>query len=91
MGGPLSFVPPKIVPSTIAPSPTEHEDATLPSLLRDRRDGRGEAVAFFQKRAGTWHATTWGEFARDAAALSRALLDHGLEKGDHVAIMGDIS
>ncbi|WP_247873112.1 AMP-binding protein [Azospirillum sp. TSH64] len=63
----------------------------MPSLLRDRRDGRGEAVAFFQKRAGTWHATTWGEFARDVAALSRALLDHGLEKGDHVAIMGDIS
>ncbi|WP_391349447.1 AMP-dependent synthetase/ligase [Azospirillum sp. A23] len=59
--------------------------------MRDRRDGRGEAVAFFQKRAGTWHATTWGEFARDAAALSRALLDHGLERGDHVAIMGDIS
>ncbi|PWC51665.1 AMP-dependent synthetase [Azospirillum sp. TSA6c] len=73
------------------PPPAAHEDATLPSLLRDRRDGRGEAVAFFQKRAGTWHATTWGEFARDAAALSRALLDHGLERGDHVAIMGDIS
>ncbi|WP_455180154.1 AMP-dependent synthetase/ligase [Azospirillum melinis] len=86
---------PPVLPSTassaIAPPPAAHEDATLPSLLRDRRDGRGEAVAFFQKCAGTWHATTWGEFARDVAALSRALLDHGLERGDHVAIMGDIS
>ncbi|MBF5094838.1 AMP-binding protein [Azospirillum sp. INR13] len=99
MGGPHSFFPPvlpPIAPSTIAssafaPPPIAHEDGTLPSLLRDRRDARGEAVAFFQKRAGTWHATTWGEFARDATALSRALLDHGLEKGDHVAIMGDIS
>ncbi|HYF85027.1 AMP-dependent synthetase/ligase [Azospirillum sp.] len=99
MGGPHSFFPPvlpPIAPSTIAssaidPPPAAHDDATLPSLLRDRRDGRGEAVALFQKRAGTWHATTWGEFARDAAALSRALLDHGLERGDHVAIMGDIS
>ncbi|CAO3360173.1 Long-chain-fatty-acid--CoA ligase (EC 6.2.1.3) [Azospirillum melinis] len=94
MGGPQSLFPP-VLPSTassaIAPPPAAHEDATLPSLLRDRRDGRGEAVAFFQKCAGTWHATTWGEFARDVAALSRALLDHGLERGDHVAIMGDIS
>lgn len=99
MGGPHSvFLPvlPPIAPSTIAssaidPPLTAHEDGTLPALLRDRRDGRGEAVAFFQKRAGTWHATTWGEYSRDVAALSRALLDHGLEKGDHVAIMGDIS
>ena len=67
------------------------EDGTLPSLLRDRRDRMGKDVAFFQKRAGSWHASTWDDYARQVACLSRALLDHGLQKGDHVAIIGDVS
>ncbi len=67
------------------------EDETLPSLLRDRRDTVGEKVAFLQKRAGSWRSSTWSEFAQDVAGLSRALLDQGLEKGDYVAIIGDVS
>ena len=89
MGGPQSFA--TAAPSAIAPSPMPPEDGTLPSLLRDRRDRMGKDVAFFQKRGGSWHASTWDDYARQVACLSRALLDHGLQKGDHVAIIGDVS
>ncbi|MBA4758222.1 AMP-binding protein [Sphingosinicella sp.] len=67
------------------------DDDTLPSLLRDRRNTFSDKVAFSQKRAERWHSTTWGEYAADVARLSRSLLDHGLEKGDYVAIIGDVS
>lgn len=67
------------------------EDETLPSLFRHRRDGMGGKVAFQQKRAGSWHSTTWSEFAQTVAGLSQALLDQGLERGEHVAILGDVS
>jgi long-chain acyl-CoA synthetase len=67
------------------------DDDTLPSLLRDRRNTFSDKVAFSQKRAEGWHSTTWGEYAADVARLSRSLLDHGLEKGDYVAIIGDVS
>lgn len=73
------------------PSDASLQGATLPSLLRDRRDSHGDRVAFHQKRAGHWLCSTWREYAADVAALSRALLDHGLRKGDYVAIMGDVS
>lgn len=89
MGGPHAFSP--AAPSATAPSPMPPEDGTLPSLLRDRRDRMGKDVAFFQKRAGSWHASTWDDYARQVACLSRALLDHGLQTGDHVAIIGDVS
>lgn len=48
-------------------------------------------MAFHQKRAGLWRSSTWREYAADIAALSRALLDHGLRQGDYVAIIGDVS
>lgn len=67
------------------------EDETLPSLFRHRRDGMGGKVALQQKRAGSWHSTTWSEFAQTVAGLSQALLDQGLERGEHVAILGDVS
>lgn len=67
------------------------EDETLPSLFRHRRDGMGGKVAFQQKRAGSWHSTSWSEFAQTVAGLSQALLDQGLERGEHVAILGDVS
>src|SRR3546814_5980189 len=64
-----------------------YDDDTLLSLLRDRRDTFSEKVVFSQKRAGEWRTTTWGEYAADITRLSRALLDHGLQKGDCVAII----
>lgn len=71
--------------------PITYDQKTLPSLLRDRREALGEKIAFSQKRGGQWRATTWNEYAANVARLSRSLLDHGLQKGDYVAIMGDVS
>ena len=67
------------------------ENDTLPSLLLSRRDSIGDKAVFSQKRSGEWCWTTWEEYASQVSRLSRALLDNGLEKGDYVAIMGDVS
>ncbi|WP_346765588.1 AMP-binding protein [Sphingobium sp. TB-6] len=74
-----------------SPQLVAYDDDTLASLLRNRRDMLSEKIVFSQKRAGEWRTTTWGEYAANIARLSRALLDNGLQKGDYVAIMGDVS
>ena len=74
-----------------SPHIVAYDDDTLASLLRDRRDSWSERVVFSQKRAGEWQTTTWGDYAANVERLSRALIDHGLQKGDYVAIMGDVS
>lgn len=71
--------------------PTVYTHDTLPSLLRDRRDKFSDRIAFSQKRDGEWFSVTWGEYAEDIARLSQSLRDHGLQRGDYVAIMGDVS
>lgn len=71
--------------------PVTYDNDTLSSLLRDRRDTSNDMVAFVYKRAGDWHNVTWGDYAANVTRLSQALLDQGLEKGDYVAIMGDVS
>jgi len=40
-------------------------------------------------KGGTWHATTWGDFARQAAAAARALRQAGIGAGDRVMIVSE--
>ncbi len=66
-------------------------DVTIPQLLAARRAEKPEVIAFHQKRHGEWTATTWKEYSDRVARLGTALQNAGLQRGDRVAIMGDVS
>jgi long-chain acyl-CoA synthetase len=66
-------------------------DVTIPQLLNARRAERSDSVAFKQKRHGEWSAVTWKDYAQRVANLASALQKAGLDRGDRVAIMGDVS
>src|SRR5262245_6492431 len=42
-----------------------------------------------QKRRGIWRTVTWSGLAEEAAALAAALSARGLQRGGHVALIGD--
>jgi len=69
----------------------ELEGETIPSLLSKRLATRPNQVGFFEKRSGAWRDLTWDDYARRIAGISQSLVDHGLQRGDSVALMGDVS
>lgn len=64
---------------------------TIPQLLHARRAERSGIVAYYQKRHGEWIPVTWKEYSDRVAILADALQGAGLERGDRVAIMGDVA
>ncbi len=66
-------------------------DVTIPQLLGARRAERPDTVAYQQKRHGDWIAVTWKQYSDRVASLAVALQKAGLERGDRIAIMGDVS
>lgn len=65
------------------------EADTFPKLLLAHARLRGERPAFREKKRGIWRTTTWQQLADDALALAAALSTLGLNRGDHVALIGD--
>jgi long-chain acyl-CoA synthetase len=72
-------------------SGSQFSTTTIPALLLDRVKTQSDEIAFFQKREGAWKPTTWRGYADAVCSVSAALLEAGIEKGDRIAIMGDIS
>lgn len=69
---------------------TEKADAdTFTKLLLQHSMRRGQRPAIREKRRGIWRTTTWRELADEAAALAVALSARGLQRGAHVAFVGD--
>nr|WP_077231335.1 AMP-binding protein [Methyloversatilis thermotolerans] len=62
---------------------------TFPRLLLQNAGSRGQRPAMREKRHGIWQTLTWQDMANDVAALAAALVARGLERGDHVALIGD--
>ncbi|MBW2206555.1 MAG: AMP-binding protein, partial [Deltaproteobacteria bacterium] len=48
-----------------------------------------DRVAMRKKEYGLWQDITWNDYYRTARDLGSALIAMGLEKGDHVSIIGD--
>ena len=57
--------------------------------LRDFAAGTPGAVALREKSRGIWRQFTWAEFWDHADTFAHALLAHGIERGDRVAIHSD--
>jgi long-chain acyl-CoA synthetase len=62
---------------------------TFPKLLLHHSKQRGERPAIREKSRGIWHTVGWRELAEEAAALAVAASVHGLQRGAHVALLGD--
>lgn len=62
---------------------------TFPKLLLFHSKQRGERPALREKKRGIWRTVTWRELADEAAALAAALSARGLQRGAHVAFVGD--
>lgn len=62
---------------------------TFPKLLLHHSSARGERPAIREKSRGIWRTMTWRNLADEAAALAAALSARGVQRGAHVALLGD--
>src|SRR5215813_1416627 len=62
---------------------------TFPKLLLHHAEQRGECPAIREKSRGIWRTVTWRELGDEAAAIAVAASARGLQRGAHVALLGD--
>jgi long-chain acyl-CoA synthetase len=76
---------------TVAPAPPgqSSEASTIVRLFRDRVATGGDRSALRYHRDDTWQTITWREYGQRVEALSRGLVELGLEPGDRVGILAN--
>jgi len=62
---------------------------TFPKLLMHHARERGERPAIREKSRGIWRTVTWRELADEAAGLALAASARGVQRGAHIALLGD--
>lgn len=62
---------------------------TFPALLLQHASERGDRPAYREKSRGIWRTVTWRDLADEAQVLAAALSARGLQRGSHVAFLGD--
>ena len=62
---------------------------TFPKLLLQHARERGERPAIREKSRGIWRTVTWRQLADEAAAIAVAASARGVQRGAHVALLGD--
>ena len=65
------------------------ESDTFPKLLLRHVKERAEHPAIREKTRGIWHTLSWRDLADEVMALAAALAARGLQRGAHVALVGD--
>ncbi len=61
---------------------------SVPHLLARNARLHGDKAAYREKEFGIWQSWTWAETADEVEALALGLLDLGVQRGDHIAIIG---
>ncbi|MDV7144365.1 AMP-binding protein [Tropicimonas sp. TH_r6] len=64
------------------------ELCSMPALLRRNARVFAERPAYREKEYGIWQSWTWAEAAREIEWLALGFLALGMERGDHVAVIG---
>jgi long-chain acyl-CoA synthetase len=62
---------------------------TFPRLMLDHAKQRPDAAALREKVYGIWQTTTWAELAQLVRRLACGLAHAGLQRGDHVVVVGE--
>jgi len=62
---------------------------TFPRLMLDHAARRPQAAALREKLYGIWQTTTWAELALLVRRLACGLAQAGLQRGDHIIVVGD--
>jgi len=65
---------------------TAMEEKHLALMIQRQIKKYGDKKALFSKNADGWHGTSWNEMGNTINAVSKGLLEFGLQKGDRVAI-----
>ncbi|MEO1677555.1 MAG: AMP-binding protein [Pseudomonadota bacterium] len=64
------------------------DPVSIPALLARNAAAFGDAPAFREKEFGIWQSWTWAEAETEIKAMASGFLALGLERGEHVAIIG---
>lgn len=65
---------------------------TVPGLFRQRVQETPQSTAYYTlDKEGSWQPVTWDQAGRKVLALTRGLIELGLQPGDHVGIMASTS
>jgi len=70
-------------------APQELQADTFPKLLMHQARTRGDRPAVREKSRGIWQTLTWRDLADETVALAAGLAERGLQRGGHVALIGD--
>jgi long-chain acyl-CoA synthetase len=62
---------------------------TFPRLLLDHAEKRPHAAALREKEFGIWQTTTWSQLAQTVRLLAGGLAQAGLQRGQHVIVVGE--
>ncbi len=74
------------MPDTAAASPGDM--ISIPALLARNAGRFSDRAAYREKEYGIWQSWTWSEAHREMRNLALGFLALGVEKGDHIAIIG---
>ena len=62
---------------------------TFPRLMLDHAQARPHAAALREKEYGIWQTTTWAQLVTLVQRLAGGLAEAGLQRGQHVVVVGD--
>ena len=68
---------------------TQEQLDTFPKLLMHHAQRRGGHAAIREKKHGIWRTLNWGQLSEKVQSLAAALAESGLQRGGHVALVGD--
>jgi len=63
--------------------------STFPQLMLQHAAQRPQAAALRIKEYGIWQTTTWAELAQLVRRLAGGLAEAGLQRGEHVVVIGE--
>lgn len=69
-------------------SAAEQSAHSIPALLARNVARLGNAPAYREKEFGIWQSWTWAQANAEIRALALGFLSLGVERGDHIAIIG---
>lgn len=70
-------------------SGTQESLDTFPKLLMQHARLRGGRAAIREKKHGIWKTLSWAQLAEKVQSIASALAESGLQRGGHVALVGD--